>query len=319
MTRNTKYYVRILVSVSLLAYLISMIELKEIAGTLSRVAPLTLLAAFLLILGDLLLNVRLIQMLASVKARHLPFRTFLKVYLVSSFWGTFLPSSFGTDMAMTYGLSRAILSLRDALSSIFVLRVFTSLPHFVFAICGALFIKFRLDPTLPVFLPVVVLSAAYLLFFTVVTNRPLLELCLGITKWFQRFSISDILLRFKESYLEFCETGIRLRLLIISFLAKALAILAVFLVARSLRIDVQFVYFVAFVPVVTVLTMLPISVGGLGVRELSFVHLFSYASLSSEEAAGLSLMLFSLLLLISLLGGILLVREYFLSREAERA
>jgi uncharacterized protein (TIRG00374 family) len=75
----------------------------------------------------------------------------------------------------------------------------------------------------------------------------------------------------------------------------------------ALGMDPGLVFFVCFQPVAAVLAALPISIGGLGVREGTLVGLFSSVGIGRELATAMSLLGYIAGFLASLLGGIAFV------------
>ncbi len=89
----------------------------------------------------------------------------------------------------------------------------------------------------------------------------------------------------------------------VSSLAYQLAVvLATFAAARSLGIDVGLVPMIALVPVVAIAQVLPISVGGLGLREGALVLLLAPLGVGAAKATALGLLLYGINLVVSLLG-----------------
>ena len=81
----------------------------------------------------------------------------------------------------------------------------------------------------------------------------------------------------------------------------------------AVGMDPGLLYFVCFQPVAAVVAALPISVGGLGVREGTLVQLFSGLGVAAEKATAMSLLGYSAGILASLLGGVA-----FIMRRVER-
>lgn len=77
-----------------------------------------------------------------------------------------------------------------------------------------------------------------------------------------------------------------------------------YLTARGLGLHVSFVYFLLVVPVLTVFSAMPISVGGLGVRDTASVVIFAKVGVAAEKALALSLANFGFLFILGILGGI---------------
>jgi uncharacterized membrane protein YbhN (UPF0104 family) len=73
--------------------------------------------------------------------------------------------------------------------------------------------------------------------------------------------------------------------------------------------------YLALVPLVWVVTLLPVTIGGVGLREAAFVYLFGSAGVSSELSLGISLGTYAGLLFSGLLGGLVLARSVVLRRS----
>ena len=76
------------------------------------------------------------------------------------------------------------------------------------------------------------------------------------------------------------------------------------LIAYSLDVDQPIGIFFLFTPLISVSLILPLSVGGLGVREQTYVSLFSTVGLSASVSVAMSLLNYTVTyLVIGLIGG----------------
>jgi hypothetical protein len=89
-----------------------------------------------------------------------------------------------------------------------------------------------------------------------------------------------------------------------SFLFQAIVILVVFLNARALALDVPVAAIAVFVPLISLAGMLPISVNGLGIREVLYVLLFGRIGVPADVAFTLSVLYTAVTFGASLPGGI---------------
>jgi hypothetical protein len=71
---------------------------------------------------------------------------------------------------------------------------------------------------------------------------------------------------------------------------QGLVLLSLWLVAQSVDVHAPFVVLAASLPPVFIISALPVSIGGFGVREVSYVVLLGHAGISSTSAATLSLL-----------------------------
>jgi uncharacterized membrane protein YbhN (UPF0104 family) len=91
--------------------------------------------------------------------------------------------------------------------------------------------------------------------------------------------------------------------LLLSALNHVLAILGMLLLAMSLGLPAAVPAFFVLVPLVLLLSMIPISIGGWGLREGIMIAAFGHVGLSSEQALGLSLLFGLAITAVSLPGG----------------
>lgn len=101
------------------------------------------------------------------------------------------------------------------------------------------------------------------------------------------------------------EKKIIYRGLLYGFIIQFIGITSVFILSFSIDINVPIIYFLMFVPIINIASGIPISVfGGSGIREAGFIILFGSIGVPKEDALSLSLLLFAIMCLTSLIGGI---------------
>jgi glycosyltransferase 2 family protein len=88
---------------------------------------------------------------------------------------------------------------------------------------------------------------------------------------------------------------------------QLLAVLSTWLVARAVGVDVPYGVLAAAIPVVLVLTLIPISVGGFGLREGGFVVFLADAGVGASDATLVSVLSVAVLALASLPGAVALL------------
>jgi glycosyltransferase 2 family protein len=98
-------------------------------------------------------------------------------------------------------------------------------------------------------------------------------------------------------------------LLALSLLFQALISLQVVMLARAIDVHLSFATAAVVLALVTVVTLIPISIGGFGVREGSYVVLLGGASIAATEATLISVLSVATLFLASLPGAFMLVRH----------
>lgn len=110
--------------------------------------------------------------------------------------------------------------------------------------------------------------------------------------------VSRALMSYRDNYLIF------VKVISLSMAAHLCVVGYFFLLARSIGVAISFLKLLAFVPVIEFISALPISFGGVGVRETATIFMFSSESINAPEAMSVSLLSFIVILLLGLVGGI---------------
>ena len=94
-------------------------------------------------------------------------------------------------------------------------------------------------------------------------------------------------------------------------------IFSIYVLSRGLGFEVSYFYFLIFIPLIYVIQMVPISISGIGVRENSFVFFFSLVEVEPAKALTLSLVYFSIFIILGMLGGVVTMFSKFNFRSIE--
>ncbi len=233
--------------------------------------------------------------------------------LIGLFFNNFLPTSIGGDVFRTIDASKkAKIPLSSSASVILVERFSGVVSASVYAV-AALFLGFTAIGNQPVIIPIVIFFVIVVIIALIIIKPSIF----GIGKFLKRFGfINKIKEKLSSAYntlMSFKNHKIvLLKVLVYSFLLQFAVILNWYLAARALGIELSLAAFIFIVPVVSTIAMIPISVGGIGLRENSLVFIMVAMGVVNEKAALCSLLILFMLILIGLVGGIVyIVRPYF--------
>ncbi|MGH9103345.1 MAG: lysylphosphatidylglycerol synthase transmembrane domain-containing protein, partial [Acidimicrobiales bacterium] len=96
--------------------------------------------------------------------------------------------------------------------------------------------------------------------------------------------------------------GAAAEVLVVSFAYQLVVVLAAFLVAYSMGLQVSWTAILAFMPIVAIVQVLPLTIGGLGLREGAFVVFLHPLGVSTSQAIAFGLLVYGLNLVVGLLG-----------------
>ncbi|WP_459931349.1 lysylphosphatidylglycerol synthase transmembrane domain-containing protein [Desulfosporosinus burensis] len=229
----------------------------------------------------------------------------LRIYFIGLFFNNFLPSGMGGDV-MRIALTSRKIGVAPATASVITERTWAAL-GLVF-LCFIGFFSFhqamgRVAVVIPV-LAVVVLSLTLLLlfpgwgrFFLHFLNRyP--KLSEGLTGFL------NVLDRYRS------RPGMLTKVFCWSVVFQGIIVVMNYLLFQGMGVDVSWSSCLSLIPLISALAMVPISINGLGLREWSYVVLFTPWGVEAPVALAVSLTFFLVVMLVSLLGGFFYLRDH---------
>ena len=310
---------RIVISASLIAFLIktqikAFSDIIEILKSSDKV--LLLLSFSTHALGTYITAFRWKALLNTQKVK-LSTSTLSATVLVGSFFNNFLPTSIGGDVFRTYDVSKkAKIPLGTSASVILVERFSGVVSAAIYAVV-ALFLGFTTIGHRSVIIPIVIFFVVTVILAILIINPYLFRLgkISGKFKFMRKLTeklsnVYNTLASFKKYKVVLIEV------LIFSFLLQFTVILNWYLAAMALGINLTLTSFIFIVPVVAVIAMIPISIGGIGLRENSLAFIMVAMGVNNEKAALCSLIILFMLIIMGGVGGIIyIIRPYFESRS----
>ena len=296
--------IKAIISISLLTYIIISIDWNEVANNLRSANFLLLSVVFLLYILEQVELTYKWNILIGARGINISLFRLIIINSIGSFWGLFLPSSVGTDVVRGYYLTKNNSEKSISVSSVFADRILSMfslllLGVIFMSISGDLLSKFNVR-TYIILLTVSVTILFY--FFQKEKTAYFLKEKLKSVKYKKFF---DLLVKLHFSILEYKKyPKALLASFFVSLLVQVTRVVIYYIVTISYNIHVPIIYFFIFVPLIMIILMIPISIGGLGVREGTFIGFFSLVGMSINEAVIISFTTTLMNTLIILLGGI---------------
>jgi hypothetical protein len=223
------------------------------------------------------------------------------LYFVGAFFSQFLPTGVGGDAVKMYELSRDDHKAAPAISSVLVDRFLGLFVLFAMALVALIWGRDLVEPQERLLIAAV--SIASLLGVALLLQRTWIEALgrrLGLDRLLGRFKILSELYASLHLY----GPAALLRATAASVAWNLILIVAYYLLARAVGIDLHLWYYFLFVPIISAALLIP-SVGGLGVREGITVILFTQAGVGESSALALGLAYLITLWITALIGAAL--------------
>lgn len=328
--RKPSFWLRIILSVGLLVFLASTVDLGEMWDLFLASNKWYILAAFLLGIVDRILMAYKWNVLLKAKGMHISLVQVTITYWKTTFLGLFLPATVGGDAVRAYALSRnKDYPMSDVVSSIIVERALGFLALFVMVVISVLASLFILGETffegmtslLWVFLGLSVVAVVGMYF----TMRQDILKRVGsfVDERGGKFAQSKIVQKLRQivrSYASFSgNMGAMLWFFVLSLVENLFPLMWAYLLSVAFNIEVPVLYFFILIPIVLVLIRLPISLDGFGINEGAFVFFLALIGVSHEEGLLLGLSFHLLTLLIVLPGGLFYMLQGIEMPESDEA
>lgn len=291
--------IRLVVTVGLLAVLIPRIRLGSIDWGASTVAWLA--AGLLVTFGGIILSALRWQRVLLALGCHEPLRRLVDHYFAGQFVANFLPSTVGGDVLRATRLSADTGDGHTAFASIVLERLtgWLVLPAITlagFAINRGLVRVTTADARLAIALALTTLVLLAALLFLAAHPRLGGRLAGHHQAWLRWLGAVHLGLdRMRR------DRRAVVAVLVAGFAYQLAVVLSAFLAGKALGVHVSFTVFLAFFPVVAIAQVLPVSIGGIGLREGALVVFLDHWA-THTQAVTLGLAFYGMNLIVSLLG-----------------
>jgi uncharacterized protein (TIRG00374 family) len=283
--------VRLAITVAILAYLATRIDMTEAARATAAVSTPHLVLVLLMVGLDRAVMILRWVLLLRASGIGVSTSDATRLFLVSSFIGSFLPAGIGGDAARAYGLTR--FKTQDpgpktpgseALASVAVDRLLGVASLVLMAIIGV--IAWTPDEPGGWRIPaaiVVALAACVAAFWA----NEWLRLLIPMHRH-ERF-ITRRLLRLSDAVGRYrTRRGVLVHVLVWSVVVQILRITQAYALALGLGMTVPFTYFLLFMPLGLLLLLLPISISGFGLPQGAIVWLLRPMGVADTQSFALS-------------------------------
>ncbi|MFZ5863856.1 MAG: lysylphosphatidylglycerol synthase transmembrane domain-containing protein [Nitrospirota bacterium] len=280
---------KLTVTVGLLAYLFSRIEIGSVASLMADAAWGWVIAGFFLYLALQGLCAWRWLLLAQVLNLHGTWSRFVRYYYVGMFFNLFLPTGVGGDVYRCYYVARSASDWRRAIVSVLADRgVGFATMCAIAATATVIFGRVHLPSWMAWALGAGVVALLALLAVGLVARGPLASL---------RTSAPLVIEFFRRPGTLAFVAGL-------SVLLQSLVVVVNIFNAMALGLDMPIAFYFILIPLIAVATMIPVSLNGLGVREGAFVFFMAQVGVPEAQALSLALLWLVVLIASSAIGGL---------------
>lgn len=305
---------KIVVSLGLIAYLLSRVGLSQVVEAMRSASTNYpyLLIALVLYFGAIVVGSVKWQILLNAQGMEVPLGNLLSYTFVGLFFGNFLPTNVGGDLVRGYDLARDTRLPAEAAISVLVDRM-VGLIAFVFvAVVMALLVVYSAGQAAlweVVLLAVIAFMGLCGGFALMLSDRLRAQvrrlfdttLLSSLAPLYDRLSAA--LSAYRRSY------GPLAQAFFISILVLSIGSVVNYLIALALGGGISILHIFLFTPLITFVLLIPISIGGIGLNQSAYVFFFNLVGVPEQKSLAISLIMQAIIIVASLPGGVLWWRK----------
>ena len=285
---------RAIIAIALTGYVVWRAAPRDVLSAAASAAWPWIAAALLLVLVDrALMAFRWMVLLRALSTgTRPPFASVLRIFFVSTFVGSFLPSLAG-DVYRAYSLSRLHVSGVESAASVIMDRALGVVAMVIVAVVSLAF-AFELRNVPGVLVTVAIAAAGCAAAAVALYNERIAALLQRATGWLgpgagrSAARLVEAVRRYRWHHAELTNV------LITSIAVQIIRVLQAYCLGMSLAITAPIWAYFVFIPLIVLVMQLPISISGLGTSQLMFDLLFGRVGVSSPQSVALSILFIAL-------------------------
>ncbi|MFA4993477.1 MAG: lysylphosphatidylglycerol synthase transmembrane domain-containing protein, partial [Candidatus Omnitrophota bacterium] len=302
-------FFRIIISVVLLVLLFKLnkIDFEVLLNDIRGADKLFLALSFLIFFITHLLGFLRWKMLLNAIEINIPLKKLISSFSGGIFFSIFLPSTIGGDLVRTADLAVHTNKTKQVIASVFLDRL-SGYIGLVFVVLPAVLLGSDLIHDKIVFSSVAVIVLLLVVVLLILFNNSIYS---RIGKFLSLPGAGKIKEMIRDMHREIHVFRNHKRMvagnLALSFVIQIIFPVSVYFTGLALGIKINLIYFLIFLPIISAITLLPIAIGGLGLRESLYVVYFAKAGVIKQLALAMSLVSFSFMVFYGAIGGIIYV------------
>jgi glycosyltransferase 2 family protein len=275
--------VRLAITIAILAYLSSALDMRAAALAVVRVNLAHLVLVLCLVALDR--AVMILRWVLLLRSSGVQVRTAAaaRIFLISSFVGSFLPAGVGADVARAYGLTRATNDTAEALASVAIDRVMGIVALLAMGVVGLIATATTVtDWRVGAGVGLLLTASAAILWADRVVSALIPGSVRAGRMGIRLVGLAAALSRYRT------RPATLLHVFGWSIAVQLLRIVQAYVLGLGLGLLVPFRYYLVFMPIGLLMLLLPISVSGFGAPQAMIVWLMRPLGVPDEQAFALS-------------------------------
>ena len=296
---------RISISIILLIFLFKQADKKNLFEIIKQADKVLLFLSGLVFFFGYILCLWRWEMLLKAAKIKLSLKRIIISFSGGIFFSLFLPSTIGGDLVRSIDLAAHTNRPREVVATVLLDRLSGYVGLVILALL-AVFLGGKFAQDKSIVFSIAVITTLLIVILLALFNKFLYSKINMLLNSPSAGRIREAIKNLHQEIYYFREhKRVMLRSLMLSLIIQSIQPITFYLTAVSLGIKINLIYFFIFIPIIGAITMLPISIGGLGLRDATTIFFFAKAGVNKDLAFAMSLLNFFFIVLYAAIGGII--------------
>ena len=304
-----KYLKKILPFIGLIFFIIFIVlnlDFVEIKEAFLRVSPIFIFISLLLTIPGLIIRNYAWQIVLKEQVINISFFQSLKIFLIGYFYGSFTPGFYGQLMRIPYLKEKTGQPYGKLFVNTFIEITMRGFSVYIMILIGAIFFLSSIKEIFYVILIWFIIFSSIIFYF--IKKERGEKIFLLFVKYFipKKFkdSVNDFIVTF---YNDFPRIKILILPVFLSVITWFLIFTQYYIFVIALGLQIPYIAFLFLFPIANVAGFIPITIAGIGIREITAITIFTAIyNVSKEEILVLSLLGFIIIDIVTAIVGFLL-------------
>lgn len=248
------------------------------------------------------------QWILVAEGAKIPLKKLFSSYMIGMFVNNFMPTSIGGDIIKAYDIYRWTKDASLSVVSVFFERFTGLVALILLSWIGITFFMTNFYTTSFLVGSWIFINMACIIVIMIFFHKSWFQLVLKRMEIRRLEKVGKLLRLCYDKLIAYKNRKyLVVKILIVSFPIQLVTIMIYQQISVEIGIHLPFVFFLFTVPLIILISLLPVSFGGLGVREGATICTFSVAGVPTDVALSVSLIYMSITYLVSLIGGFLMI------------
>jgi hypothetical protein len=304
-----------IIGILLFLVILTRIDIASLLEVFASINPLLLLAALLVNTVAVIVKSYKWKIIVSTVNSRFSLADSIRGFLVGFSFSVLTPAKLG-DFIRAFYVKNETCTMGRALSTVVTDRLIDIIMLVIIATTGIFLFSYLYHIEILSAALVILIAAGIVCGIAIILNKPLLSRILR--PFFNLFVPADMKQKISEYYHEFYEglftfyqhrAAFSLAILV-ALLSWVPPVVYGYLLGQSIGIPITLSYFAIVIPIISLLDLLPISISGIGTRDVALIFLFSLQGVSAESAVAFSILyLFMSYWLVALAGALFWIQH----------